>query len=68
MREFADVNFIIEMKQAASQYTVEKVLSSIHHYRCHNYIELIAVVNILPEFVQQQNNQASYMCIQYVWE
>ncbi|XP_065890495.1 DNA repair protein RAD51 homolog 3-like isoform X2 [Dysidea avara] len=52
-----------EMKQAASQYTVEKVLSSIHHYRCHNYIELIAVVNILPEFVQQQNNQVSLILV-----
>ena len=47
--------FSLEMKQTASKYTIESVLSSIHCYRCHNHIELIAIVNILSDFIKQHN-------------
>ena len=41
------------MPQAASVLTVERVLSGIHYFRCHDYLELVALVNILPEFVAE---------------
>ena len=43
----------LEMQQAGSGLTVERVLSGIHYFRCHDYLELVALVNILPEFIAQ---------------
>lgn len=54
-----------EMKQIASRYTVESILSSIHYYRCHNHIELIATVNILSDFIKQ-NTQVALIIIDSV--
>lgn len=33
--------------------TVESVLSGVHYYRCHDYVELLATVHLLPEFIKQ---------------
>ncbi|XP_072163522.1 DNA repair protein RAD51 homolog 3-like isoform X1 [Diadema setosum] len=35
--------------------TVEKILSGIHYFRCHNHVELLALVNLLPDFLSQHN-------------
>ncbi len=40
------------MESGLSELTVEKVLSRIHYYRCHDYIELVALVNLLPDVVR----------------
>ena len=48
---------IIEMKEAASKYSIESILSSIHCYRCHHHIELIAIVNVLSDFIKKHHNQ-----------
>ena len=34
---------------------MEHVLSSIHYYRCHSYMQLLAIVNTLPDFVAKHN-------------
>ncbi|XP_061188835.1 uncharacterized protein LOC133197011 [Saccostrea echinata] len=33
--------------------TVDSVLSRVHYYRCHDYVELLATVHLLPEFIKQ---------------
>lgn len=38
------------------QFTVDYVLSRIHYFRCQDYIELLAIVQLLPEFVHQHSN------------
>ena len=42
-----------EMRRLAEEFTLDKVLAGIHYFRCHDYIELVALVNILPQFVAQ---------------
>lgn len=42
-----------EEQQTANNMTVESVLSRIHYYRVHDYVEQIALVNILPQLLQQ---------------
>jgi RAD51-like protein 2 len=37
------------MKEKASEYTFEHVMESIHCYRCTHYLDLLAVINLLPE-------------------
>ena len=37
----------------AEGFTMEKVLAGIHYFRCHDYVELVALVNILPQFISQ---------------
>eukprot|EP00057_Strongylocentrotus_purpuratus_P003078 XP_003725868.1 PREDICTED: DNA repair protein RAD51 homolog 3 isoform X1 [Strongylocentrotus purpuratus] len=34
-------------------FTTEKILSGIHYFRCHNHVELLALVNLLPEFLSK---------------
>ena len=41
------------MQETARQFTLEKVLAGIHYFRCHDYLELVALVNLLPEFLTQ---------------
>jgi RecA/RadA recombinase len=40
-----------QVRQAARDVSLEKVLASIHLFRCHDYLELLATVNILSEFI-----------------
>ncbi|XP_077995862.1 DNA repair protein RAD51 homolog 3-like [Glandiceps talaboti] len=42
-----------EQKEAQKMFTVESILSGIYVFRCNDYIELLATINLLPEFVQQ---------------
>ncbi|XP_076108679.1 DNA repair protein RAD51 homolog 3-like isoform X2 [Mytilus galloprovincialis] len=41
-----------ETKSSMSEFTTEKVLSRIHYYRCHDYVELLATVHLLPDFIK----------------
>ena len=40
--------------------TVESILSNVHYYRCHDYIELLATVHLLPEFIKQHPKVGIY--------
>ncbi|KAA0704074.1 DNA repair protein RAD51 -like protein 3 [Triplophysa tibetana] len=42
-----------EQKQALEELTVEKVLSSFFLVRCHDYVELLAEVYLLPDFLAE---------------
>eukprot|EP00731_Ephydatia_muelleri_P023450 Em0015g1033a len=35
----------------ASEFTLERILSGIHCYRSHSYLDLVAIMNVLPEFI-----------------
>lgn len=53
----------IELPAAASSFTLETVLSGLHYYRCHNYIELVALVNILPEILSHNSKVFIVLCL-----
>ena len=42
-----------DLKRCAEEFTLDKVLGGIHYFRCHDYVELVALVNILPQFIAQ---------------
>lgn len=42
-----------ELMKCAQEFTLDRVLAGIHYFRCHDYIELVALVNILHEFISQ---------------
>ena len=50
---------MLDLKDEASQYTLETILKRIHYYRCHSYIQLIALSNILHQSVAQCENKVS---------
>ncbi|XP_019620165.1 PREDICTED: DNA repair protein RAD51 homolog 3-like [Branchiostoma belcheri] len=52
-RHIATVENNREQLEAMSDFTVEHILSRIHFYRVHDWVELVALINILPEFLQQ---------------
>lgn len=42
-----------ETESSMTDFTMEKVLSRVHYYRCHDYIELLATVHLLPDFIKE---------------
>ncbi|KAK4315078.1 hypothetical protein Pmani_013672 [Petrolisthes manimaculis] len=40
----------------AATFTVESILKGIHYFRCHNYIEVLAVIRHLPTLLQSHPN------------
>ncbi|XP_071093017.1 DNA repair protein RAD51 homolog 3-like [Haliotis cracherodii] len=42
-----------DVKEAANSFNLEKLLSGIHYFRCHDYIELLSTVHLLPKFVSE---------------
>ncbi|KAJ8312903.1 hypothetical protein KUTeg_010276 [Tegillarca granosa] len=38
------------------QFTIDYVLSRIHYFRCQDYTELLAIIQLLPEFIHQHSN------------
>lgn len=36
----------------ADAISAETILDSIHYYRCHNQTELVAVLNVLPDYIK----------------
>ena len=42
-----------EWKEVADSFTHEKILSGVYCFRCHDYIELLATVHLLPKFINQ---------------
>ena len=49
------VCFYTEEQAALSSFTLEKILSGIHVFRCHDYVELLALVNLLPDFLREHS-------------
>lgn len=41
-----------EMWRLASEFTLDHILSRIHCYRSHSYLDLVAIMNVLPEFIK----------------
>lgn len=42
-----------EQRQALEELTVEKILSNLFLVRCHDYVELLAEVYLLPDFISE---------------
>ena len=58
--------FLAAMRGALEEFSLETVLSGIHCHRCHDYLELVATVNLLPEFIAQHPKvQHSTACSLY---
>ncbi|XP_038059401.1 DNA repair protein RAD51 homolog 3-like [Patiria miniata] len=51
-RRIADTNDE-EQQTALAEFSMEKLLSGIHCFRCHDYTELLALVNLLPEILDK---------------
>ena len=47
-----------EEKLAATSLNIETILNGIHYYRIHHYIEQVALVNILPQFLEKHKQVA----------
>lgn len=47
----ATIEFLSE--KVSNHFSLEYILGSIHYYRIHDYVEQIALVNILPNILQQ---------------
>ena len=47
------ISFSDKRVAAAPETTAEEMLSRIFHFRCHDYLDLMALVHLLPEFIQQ---------------
>ena len=45
----------IGMLESSNQFTLESILAGMHYFRCHDYVELVALVNLLPEFVSSHS-------------
>jgi len=41
------------LRKTCQQFTVESVLNGIHVYRCHNYLQVVALSYLLPQVLQQ---------------
>ncbi|MGH0134315.1 UNVERIFIED_CONTAM: hypothetical protein FKN15_051717 [Acipenser sinensis] len=42
-----------EQREALQSFTVETVLSQLFLFRCHDYVELLAQIHLLPDFLSQ---------------
>ena len=58
----SDCSLPLETQEAARQFTLEYILSGIHYFRCHDYLELVALVNILPEFLKEHSKVTEQQC------
>lgn len=56
VKEIAEAfsNHVSSLMEDASEYTLEKVLSRIYYYRIHDYVEQLALINMLPHLIQYQ--------------
>ncbi|XP_071790472.1 DNA repair protein RAD51 homolog 3-like [Asterias amurensis] len=44
-----------ELEEALRSFSMEKILAGIHYFRCHDYTELLALVNLLPDILKEHN-------------
>ena len=51
-REIA-LSLYLGMLESANQFTLETALAGMHYFRCHDYLELVALINILPDFISK---------------
>ena len=57
---------LTDAADVASRYTLEHILARIHYFRCHGYLELVAMVNNLPHFLSTHKRVSgvlAYLCI-----
>ncbi|XP_067951651.1 DNA repair protein RAD51 homolog 3-like [Watersipora subatra] len=45
-----------DMAEEAKSYTVERIMKSIHYFRCTSCVELLALINQLPQFILNKCN------------
>lgn len=43
--------WVPDQREAMARFNLESILSGIYYFRCHDHTELLALVNILPEFL-----------------
>lgn len=47
------LSFSLGMLESADQFTLETILAGMHYFRCHDYLELVALINVLPDFISK---------------
>ena len=47
------LSFSLGMLESAAQFTLETVLAGMHYFRCHDYLELVALINVLSDFISK---------------
>ncbi|XP_041349752.1 DNA repair protein RAD51 homolog 3-like [Gigantopelta aegis] len=52
-QHIASMDKSAELKEEAESFTLEKILSGIYCFRCHDYVELLATIHLLPKFINQ---------------
>lgn len=58
-----EINAIGKMTSQDDPLTVEKVLDSIYYYRVYHYVELIALVNVLPMFLERDGKDVKLILL-----
>ncbi|KAK2153301.1 hypothetical protein LSH36_301g02079 [Paralvinella palmiformis] len=49
------VLFPADQLERLNTFNVESILDGIHYFRCHDYVELLALVQILPDFIVEHS-------------
>ena len=49
------------MKKSLDNFSLQNILKKIHVFRCHDYIQLIALSNTLPEFIKENEGKVEYI-------
>lgn len=49
-----------EQDGALESFTVEKILSGVFLMRCHDYVELLAELHLLPDFLRKHPQVCSF--------
>lgn len=59
--------FYLDNKDAVEAFSVDNILNGIHVYRCHDYIQLIALSHLLPDYLAE-NNKVYLSWINFLWK
>lgn len=54
------VLFPADQLERLNTFNVESILDGIHYFRCHDYVELLALVQILPDFIVEHSQVSGY--------
>ncbi|XP_064612813.1 DNA repair protein RAD51 homolog 3-like [Liolophura sinensis] len=52
-QQIAAISDNAEQMEALQTFSLESVLSRVHYYRCHDYVQLLATVHLLPDFIKE---------------
>ena len=57
---YDSLQFCVEQLEMLRSFTMESILAGIHYFRCHDYVQLLALSHILPEFLHEHPKVCVY--------